>query len=131
MSEKWAEAEDKINHLNAQIKSNELQIRLLRALIENQKKMIEAGKAIMLNEWTLREFSEAQINIMEAEWYSPEHMDKVQKRTITPLRKALKDLLDQVDSVEHVEFTRDIEQYKAQANWNDAIDQARMILERT
>ncbi len=44
------------------------------------------------------------------------------------LRIALRELLEQVQSLEDVVLTRDIEPYKAQANWNDAIARAEEAL---
>ena len=45
------------------------------------------------------------------------------------VREALKDLLEQVGSLEGYELTRDVEPYKAQANWNDAICRAQAALQ--
>lgn len=47
------------------------------------------------------------------------------------LRRALKDLLEQVESLNGVEFTKDIEPYKAEANWNDAMENAHAVLKTT
>jgi hypothetical protein len=44
------------------------------------------------------------------------------------LESALRDLLDQVESLNGYELTRDVEPYKAQACWDDAIDRARDAL---
>ena len=44
------------------------------------------------------------------------------------LRSALKDLLDQVESLQGYELTRDIETYKADACWEDAQRRARELL---
>ena len=46
----------------------------------------------------------------------------------TKLRKVLSELLDQIDSLEGYELTRDTENYKAQANWDSTIQQARDCL---
>ena len=42
----------------------------------------------------------------------------------TALREALKDLLEQVDSLDDIKFTRDVDSYKAKASWNDAYERA-------
>ena len=44
------------------------------------------------------------------------------------LRRVLSELLDQIDSLEGYELTRDTETYKAQANWDSTIQQARDAL---
>ena len=46
----------------------------------------------------------------------------------TRLRKVLSELLDQIDSLEGYELTRDVDHYKAQACWDDAIRRARDLL---
>jgi uncharacterized protein YjiS (DUF1127 family) len=46
----------------------------------------------------------------------------------TKVRKALRDLLDQIALLEDVIFSKDIERYKAEACWNDAMDRARDAL---
>jgi hypothetical protein len=45
--------------------------------------------------------------------------------------KALAELLEQVDSLEGYSLTRDIESYKAQAVWDDTIENARSALAKT
>lgn len=44
------------------------------------------------------------------------------------LRHALVDLVEQVDSLEGYELTRDTEEYKAQACWDEALRRAREAL---
>lgn len=44
------------------------------------------------------------------------------------MERALRDLLDQVDSLDDITLTRDVEQYKAESNWNDALSSARDAL---
>lgn len=48
--------------------------------------------------------------------------------TIERLRKALDELLSAVDSLDDISLTRDVEPYKAQANWDDALATARNAL---
>lgn len=50
------------------------------------------------------------------------------KRQRDELRRALTDLHDQVESLESYTLTRDVEHYKAQACWDDAVDNARALL---
>jgi len=49
------------------------------------------------------------------------------------LLHALTELLEQIDSLEGIEYTRDTEQYKAEACWEYALAKARVAvrLERT
>ena len=42
--------------------------------------------------------------------------------------EALSGLLDEVESLDDFTVTRDIERYKAEANWEDAIDKANAVL---
>jgi len=44
------------------------------------------------------------------------------------LRSALKELVEQVDSLDGIELTRDQEPYKAQACWDEALDRAKLAL---
>jgi hypothetical protein len=62
------------------------------------------------------------IEVVSAEFARRLEMDRAR------LRDVLKDLLDQVESLNGYELTRDIESYKAQACWDDAIDKAGAIL---
>lgn len=43
------------------------------------------------------------------------------------LKKALVELLEQIDSLEGVEYTRDTEPYKAEACWDSAVSYARAM----
>lgn len=45
------------------------------------------------------------------------------------LERALRDLLEQVESLEDVTFSRDFVPYKAEAVWDDVIRYAREALE--
>lgn len=47
------------------------------------------------------------------------------------LRSALVDLLEQVEQLDGYELTRDLEPYKAEANWDDALHRARTVLRLT
>ena len=49
---------------------------------------------------------------------------------IVELERALKDLLEQVESLDSYGLTRDTETYKAQACWDDAIYRASQALKR-
>lgn len=44
------------------------------------------------------------------------------------LRRALSDLLEQVASLEGYTLTRDLDRYKAQANWDDTVSHAQDAL---
>ncbi len=58
-------------------------------------------------------------------------LKSLRSETATPnkaLYTALTDLLDQVDSLDDYTLTRDIEKYKAEAIWDDALDRARIAL---
>jgi hypothetical protein len=45
-----------------------------------------------------------------------------------PVARALRELLEQIDSLEGVTFTRDLEPHEAEVCWEAAIDQARSVL---
>jgi hypothetical protein len=47
------------------------------------------------------------------------------------LRGALRDLLEQVDSLYCYELTRDLDVWEAESNWEDAIRRARAALRST
>jgi hypothetical protein len=54
-----------------------------------------------------------------------------EEQTIRHLRAALADLLEQIDSLDGVDLSRDTDEYKAEACWNDAIEQAHRVLKET
>ena len=47
------------------------------------------------------------------------------------LRRALRELLEEVESLDGIEFSRDIEPYKAEANWDAALYAAGKALRDT
>lgn len=47
-----------------------------------------------------------------------------------PIATALRELLEQIDSLDDVKFSRDIEPYKAEACWETALYQARQALKQ-
>ena len=49
------------------------------------------------------------------------------RRTMT-VEQALRELLEQIETLESVTFSRDLEPYKAEACWDDAILNARAAL---
>ena len=63
-----------------------------------------------------------------------ELMDKLGRKPADEaamLRRALQDLYDQVCSLEDYTTTRDIERHKAEACFDYAVEQARLVLKRT
>ena len=48
----------------------------------------------------------------------------------TALLRALEELLEQIDSLEGVTFTRDTEAYKAEACWDYALIRARALVRK-
>ena len=58
------------------------------------------------------------------------HFRKLSAPPIEPVgvREALRDLLEQVESLNDYELTRDVDNYKAQACWDDAIRRAQAAL---
>lgn len=41
------------------------------------------------------------------------------------LERALRDLLEQIDCLDGIEYSKDTEPYKAEANWENALERAR------
>jgi hypothetical protein len=59
------------------------------------------------------------------------HADDETLAHIAKLERALRDLLEQVDDLDDYTLTRNIESYKAQAVWDDTIENARSALAKT
>lgn len=55
---------------------------------------------------------------------------RIRREEVEPLLQALRDLYEQVESLDDVQFTRDIDPHKAETNWNDAVLRARALLAR-
>jgi hypothetical protein len=53
------------------------------------------------------------------------------ERENAELRSALKDLLEQVESLDGYQVTRDLDRYKAEACFDDAMERARNALSRS
>lgn len=49
-------------------------------------------------------------------------------KRVRELEKCLGELSEQIDCLSDVEFSKDIEQYKSEANWNNALELARITL---
>jgi len=87
---------------------------------ELERNRTALAEAVMM--WQRKEQAQADLRIKaEAE------RDALSAQ-VGRLREALKDLLEQIDSLEGMQLTRDIEPYKAEANWNDVYSRARTAL---
>jgi hypothetical protein len=69
-------------------------------------------------------------NILE-DAFASAAKEKAREVSYKELRSALKDLLEQVESLDGYQVTRDLDRYKAEACFDDAIERARNALSRS
>jgi hypothetical protein len=50
---------------------------------------------------------------------------------VATLRSALRELLEAIEYIEYMTFTRDIETYKSEAIWDEAVSRAKKALKET
>ena len=67
-------------------------------------------------------------NVTPHKWDKVQELARRLERERGELVEALKELLQEIDNLEGVEYTRDIEPYKAESVWTCTIDRARALL---
>lgn len=81
-----------------------------------------------LEERDMRAETQGEVNKILRDALSSHRKLEAKSALLADMRSALRGLVEQVESLEGYQLTRDIEPHKAQACWDYVIDQARTAL---